>query len=83
MHKQQRRRDVRLRGCPTCWLNLRLHGRTRLFAPHVCVCVCACAPVYSMNVFMCAHCTIFKKRLVEFKQGSWAIVVCIVSAVNV
>lgn len=44
MHKQQRRHDVRLRGCPTCWLNLRLHGRTGLYAPHVCACV------YSMNV---------------------------------
>lgn len=57
MHKQQRRHDVRWRGCPTCWLGLRLHGRTGLYT-HACAPVCVqyeCAPLY---------CPIFEKRLV-------------------
>ncbi len=67
MHKQQRRRDVRLRGCPTCWLNLSLHGRTGLFAPYVCVSVCVCVfvPVQyeCVCVCVCIYCPIFEKRL--------------------
>lgn len=59
MHKQQRRHDVRLRGCPTCWLNLSLHGRIGLYAPHVCVYVCVCVQYECVSV----HCPIFEKRL--------------------
>lgn len=64
MHKQQRRHDVRLRGRPTCWLNLSLHGRTGLYAPHVRVCVCVQYECVSV------HCPIFEKRLVKLKQRS-------------
>lgn len=58
------------RGCPTCWLNPSLHGRTGLFVPHVCVCVCLSESVYSMSVCVCPLSCLREKTHVEFKQRS-------------
>lgn len=74
----KRRHDVRLRGCPTCcWLNLSLHGRTGLYAPHVCACVFLC------TVWTCVLSIVVSLRLVEFKQRSQTFEVRFVFAVSV